>query len=410
MQKLDERVMQAAPHEEEMELRNVAAALGRRKWSILFFALLVAVIAGLIAYAMAPVYRASTTLLIEAEAPNVVSITDVYGGDARTQQYFETQFEILKSRPLAEKVVDRLDLASKPEFTMQPPAWRGWLDVWMEKWGRAEKVAEPTKTLPEAGLPETEIVNRYSRRLSIAPTPKTQLVSVSFEASDPALAAEVANSHAQAYIENYLEQRESMTRSASQWLTGRAEELRGHLSESEKKLQAFKESEHLLDVDTGIQALPARELNELSTKLIESQRLLAENSNVFEQVQMARYSSLDQKLAIPAVGADPLVKQFRQARATAELKVAEIENRYGQQHPAMQSALAERKEAERSLAQQVESVMASIENQQNVLEGQTRAVASALNRTKATVQSVSRKESQYRALMQEVETNRELYT
>jgi uncharacterized protein involved in exopolysaccharide biosynthesis len=58
--------------------------------------------------------------LIEAQAQNVVSIEDVYGVDTRTQQYFETQFEILKSRPLAEKVVRQLGLTTQREFIWHP--------------------------------------------------------------------------------------------------------------------------------------------------------------------------------------------------------------------------------------------------------------------------------------------------
>lgn len=397
MQKLDERVMQAGAPEEEMELRHVAAAVGRRKWAILGFAFAAAVAAGFMAYAIAPVYRATTTVLVEAQAPNVVSITDVYGADTRTQQYFETQFEILKSRPLAEKVVQQLRLTEKPEFAIAPAPWQSWLE--------RQKLVDV-----EPANPQDEVVSLYTSRLNIVPTPKTQLVNVSFDSTNPALAATIANAHAQAYIESYSAARESMNRNASEWLTTRAEELRARLTESEQRLQAFREKEHLLDVQTGIQSLPAQELNELSTKMIEAQRELSANRNVFEQVQGARFAPLEQKLAIPAVGADPLVKQFRQARAEARLNVAEIAKRYGPEHPKMQAAISARDEAERSLAAQVESVMDSIQNQQQVLEGQARAVSAAFSNTKANVQSVSRKESQYRALLQEVETNRELYT
>jgi capsular exopolysaccharide synthesis family protein len=236
------------------------------------------------------------------------------------------------------------------------------------------------------------------------------LVKISFDSRDPALAAAIANAHARAYIESYLEAKEAMTRSASEWMGGRADELRLRLTESEQRLQAFKEREQLLDIDTGIQSLPTHELNDLSTKLIEARRALSENRNVFNQVNLARDASLDEKLAIPAVNIDPLVKQFREARADALRKVAEIAKRYGPLHPKMKAALSERDEANRALESHVESVMDSIRNQQNVLQGQAQAVAAAVSNTKADVQSVSRKESKYRALMQEVETNRELYS
>lgn len=396
MQKLDERVMQPALRDEVVDIQHFVAVLGRRKWSIMGFALLMAIVAGLFAFSIQPVYRASATLLIEAQEQNVVSIADVYGVDTRTQQYFDTQFEILKSRPLAEKVVRQLNLTTQREFIWHPVPWAPLLERF--------NIRTPPPN------PVIAAVNRYEAILNIAPTAKTQLVQVSFDSRDPALAAAIANAHARAYIESYLEAKEAMTRSASEWMAGRADELRQRLTESEQRLQTFKEREHLLDIDTGIQSLPTHELTDLSTKLIEARRILSENRNVFDQVNLARDAPLDQKLAIPAVNSDPLVKQFRQARADAALKVAEIAKRYGPQHPKMRAALSERDEAERSLASHVESVMDSIRNQQDVLQGQAQAVAIAVNNTKADVQSVSRKESQYRALMQEVDTNRELYS
>lgn len=397
MQKLDELVMQQTLHEEEVDLRHFVTVVGRRKWTILGLALLASIIAAAITFLIDPVYRASAILLIESQEQNVVSIPDVYGADTKTQQYYETQFEILKSRPLAEKVVLRLNLLAHPEFILKPMFWEPWLQQLNIKSARSVNPVEAA-------------INRYEKALDVTPTPKTQLVKVSFESHDPTLAAAVANAHARAYIESYLDAKESMTRNASEWMVGRAEELRQKLTESEQRLQAFKEREHLLDVDTGIQALPTHELNDLSTKLIEARRELSENRNIFEQVNMAQDASLEEKLAIPAVNSDPLVKQFRQSRADAERGVAELAKRYGPMHPKMKAALSERDEAQRALANHVESVMESIRNQKNVLEGQTQAIASALNATKADVQSVSRKESQFRALTQEVDTNRELYT
>jgi capsular exopolysaccharide synthesis family protein len=396
MQKLDERVMQPALRDDDIDLQHFAHIIGRRKWSIIGFALLMTLLAALYAISMKPVYRASATLLIEGQAPNVVSIADVYGADTHTQQYYETQFEILKSRPLAEKVVTQLNLTSRPEFSWHPAPWAPLLN----KLNMGKPRPNP---FPVA-------VDRYEQILDVAPTPKTQLVKVSFDSRDPALAAAVANAHARAYIESYLEAKEAMTRSASEWMSSRAGELRQQLTDSEQRLQAFKEREHLLDIDSGIQSLPTHELNDLSTKLIEARRVLSENRNVFDQVNMARDASLDEKLAIPAVNVDPLVKQFREQRADALRKVAEIAKRYGPLHPKMKAALSERDEAQRSLESHVESVMDSIRNQQSVLQGQAQAVAIAVSNTKADVQSVSRKGSQYRALVQEVETNRELYS
>ena len=400
MQKLDERVVQQMMRDDEINLRHYWGVIKRRKWSIAAFAIIVAAATATAVVYMDPVYRAATTVMIEAQENNVVSIQDVYGVDTKNQEYFQTQFEILKSRPLAEKVAARLNLLQQPEY--QPKSQPVWMTFW-KKWLPSNSQSKPK------GDPFASLVNRYEDSLTITPVPKTQLVTVSYDAKNPALAAAVANAHAQAFIESHMEAREAMTRSASQWMTSRVDELKAKLDASEKRLQDFRESQHLIDTDQGIQALPAHELGELSTKLIEARRTLSENRNAFDQVNQVRGGSLEDKLAIPAINSDPLVKQFRQSRATAELQVAELAKRYGPMHPKMKAALSERDAAVQALESHVDSVIESIGNQQAALQGQERAVLSALNATKADAQSVGRKAAEYRSLMQDVETNRQLY-
>ena len=62
------------------------------------------------------VYRATSSLLIKASRDNTVSIDSVYSLDTSREDYFLTQFEILKSRAITEKVIDELKLALHPEF------------------------------------------------------------------------------------------------------------------------------------------------------------------------------------------------------------------------------------------------------------------------------------------------------
>jgi len=87
---------------DEIDWRYYWSIVNRRKWSIIGLALAVGLLTTLVAFAMTPIYRASTTLLIESQAPNVVSIQEVYGLDTRSQDYLATQIEIMGGRPIAE--------------------------------------------------------------------------------------------------------------------------------------------------------------------------------------------------------------------------------------------------------------------------------------------------------------------
>ena len=91
-----------------IDWRQHLNTLNRRKWSILSLAFIVTLLTALVVFAMTPIYSATALVHIQPNQANVVSIEEVYGVDTRRQDYHETEVAILKSRPVAAKVVDAL--------------------------------------------------------------------------------------------------------------------------------------------------------------------------------------------------------------------------------------------------------------------------------------------------------------
>jgi Uncharacterized protein involved in exopolysaccharide biosynthesis len=125
-------------------------------------------------------------------------------GDAA---YFRTQIEILKSRALAARVIDKLSLAEHPEF--QPEAdgggfqfnfnWRDWFAAWLPAPEEGKAAPDPKA----AGRAAREaLIGNFLGRLQVTPLRNTRFVHITFEAHDPELAARVANTLADTYIES----------------------------------------------------------------------------------------------------------------------------------------------------------------------------------------------------------------
>ena len=235
----------------------------------------------LVVFAITPIYRASATLLIESQRANVVSIEEVYGLDARNQDYLATQFELLGGRPIAETVVDRLELIKQPEFRPEDrPSlinfdWRSWLPFGLQKQAGPSQPDERDR-----------VVEAYLKRLAIDPVPRTQLVRVRFDSANSKLAAKVADAHAKAYIESTLDARVDATKTATEWMTVRLEGLRKDLQASEASLQAYREQEQIVDVE-GLKSLPAEEISDLSSRLLEVRQALASAEIAYLQVTSA---------------------------------------------------------------------------------------------------------------------------
>ncbi|MEH6825763.1 MAG: polysaccharide biosynthesis tyrosine autokinase [Motiliproteus sp.] len=397
---------------EVIDLREYWRTVMRHKWGILGLALVVTLMAAMVVFSLTPIYRATATLLIEGQQNKVVSIEELYGLDTSKSEYFLTQFEILKSRQLAEKVIAKLALDSHPEFDPEAkskgfdwqqylpnkelPDWRQWLPI--------ELPADDAVVDPQ--IAHQLLVNNFLARLSISPIRKTQLVNISFEASDATLAAAVANAVGETYIESNLEARMQLTYKASSWLMEQLEGLRAKLKEAEQRLQQFRETEQLVD-EEGRLSLASSELDLISTKLVDARRQRLEAEGIFKQI--SRSGASQNYDVIPAVLAHPLVGTFKENLAEAERKKNELAQRYGPKHPKMIAAVSEVKRAGSTLVRQVGAVVGGVRNDFSMLVANERSLKRELVRAKSNVQSLNSKGYRLRELRQEVEVNRQLY-
>lgn len=390
---------------EGIDLAKLWNIVNRRKWAILGLAFAVGLLAALFTYSLTPIYQASATLLIESQEANVVSIEEVYGLDTRSQTYLETQFEILRSWPLGERVVASLALHEHPQFTpveTEPAVelnWRSWLPFSLPAQLSQSIQAEPD--------PRESALRRYMANLAIVPIEGTQLVNVRFESPFPELAATIATEHAEEFIQSMLDARVDVTSVAATWMAERLEGMQDALHAAEERLQEFREREQLVDVD-GLRALPSQAITDLSSRLLEVRQTLSSAEIAYLQVTRAG-NSIDELLGVPAVLSDPGIRDVMGNQAAAEQVVAELEKRYGPLHPRMIAAQSELAQTTENLVRLARSVTDGITNTYEAARAEEAAILAALEGAQEDYQDIGRKESELNALQRAVETNRQLY-
>ena len=397
--------------DESLDLRNLWNVVDRRKWQIGMFALAMSILASIVVVFMTPVYRATATVLIESQKANVVSIEEVYGLDMGNQQYYETQFAILDSRPIAEAVVDRLNLETRVETpTLDEDAGLPSRFLYSIRSGLRGMLNGPADDA-EARTHESrqKLLKAYSEKLDVEPVDKTQLVNIHYNSPNRDLAADVANAHAQAYIENILDSRLQVTQTASNWMARRVEDLKLKLETAESRLQEYREQESLIDAE-GVQSLPTQEINELTSRLVEARRRLSDARIAYSQIRDADRSLVEGSLdGVPAILRNTAVQNFREAEAEAERKVAELAKRYGPLHPKMQAAQSELQQATRNFRRQQTNVAQSMEADLRAAQSDVSQLERELEAAKGSFQQVGRKQSELSALQREVDVNRDLY-
>src|SRR5688572_15170616 len=168
-------------------------ALGRALWRRAWLLVLVPLVAAAATYAaldsVQPLYRADTKILIEERESPLTRPRDDMGGASADfdESAIQSQVEVLRSRQIAELVIDRLDLVRRPEF--DPKTGPSPVDRLRVLIGREPRRVE--------GSPAQRIMEKYFDRLSVYPLEKSRVIGVEVEAPDPALAAEIANAVAE---------------------------------------------------------------------------------------------------------------------------------------------------------------------------------------------------------------------
>ena len=134
------------------------------------------------------------------------------------------------------------------------------------------------------------------------------MVKVSFETTEPKLAARIANAFTRAYIDDNLKQRVESTTEASQWLQEQLEKSEQHVMESADTLQQYREKAGLVDVD-GMQNIKTEQLKDRSDRLSEARRVSSEAESLYLRAEGLRAQG--QMDAIPAVLENPRIQRLR---------------------------------------------------------------------------------------------------
>lgn len=346
---------------------------------------------------MTPIYRASTTIEIDREAAKVVEVHNVQAGDSGSDlQFYQTEFELLKSRSLAQLVVADLNLADDPSFVS-----RGSLSPWAKLRqllfgsGQAQQTPDLEARLKIA-------VDRAMLGLSIQPISSSRLVKLSFDSHDPARARQIANAFAESFIKANLDRRFEATAYARNFLDERLKELKLKLEESEKQLVAYAQKEQIVNVNEH-QPLIVSELASINDALAK-----VRGERIRNEQQWLQARSTD-GLGLPEILDDKTIQAMREKRAILS---ADYRNKLSQFKPAFPDMLklkAEIDEVDREIKASIAVVKSSIQARYLASKNEEERLGSQLDKTKTDVLTMRSRSIGYTIIQREVDTNRTLY-
>ena len=383
----------------------------RYRAGILLVTLASTLVGVLIALSLPPVYRATVTMLIEPRTQRVVQVQEVYDPtQGVSSEYFATQFELLRSRGLATRVVDKLKLADDDAF-LSDAASETLGNSLKKRFDWQQYLPGLPAPAPQAALtPEQRrdrAVGIVMSQIAVQPVPRTRLVRVHFFSTDPQRAQRIATAIADAFVESGLEDRLEATQRASRWLTDKLGDLSSDLQKAEKALQQFRDRNEIVVVG-GNRGLIDQEILENSRRLRDAQRVKTELSSTYSRISSAGSdpSRLEQ---ITALLQDAGVQKARSAVLDVEQEYKQVQQRYGQRHPQMEATIARLQSARRAFNDQLLIAAEGVRNEYEIAAETERQLSSVVANTTDRARALDRKQFELGVLEREVETNRQLY-
>src|ERR1700735_2691548 len=263
-----------------------------------------------------PMYTAEATILIKPGTPQIFgnqvsnNNEDSEGPSDDFDTYNKTQYEILKSRSLAENAIrnEGLEKVLSPNAGKPGLGWFGSIKHFIKGlFGRSE--SNQAVPVPHSGPDqEAAAIGIYRSELVIKPVPDTSLVNIVFTTPDGKLSAQMASAHAHANIRQGIELHSQANEEAQKFLETKLVELKEKLQKSEYALNRYRRDQGIVP---GLMSLDGKEtividrLSVLSKDLTDAQ---VSRLDLESQVQMVRDHQYD---ALPQAHEDQMLWGLR---------------------------------------------------------------------------------------------------
>ena len=278
-----------ADKDDTIDVSALLATLWRGKWLIALVTLISMLLAGYYAYGVAvPKYQSTSVVILDTKEDSVVDLKAVVGGFSGDSTEVNTEVEVLRSRGLAGKVVDRLNLINDPEFNgaLQEPSLVGTTIA------RIRAILSFGQKPGTALDPELEknrvkdgVVAALLDRVSVSNIRQSLVFNITVETESPTKSALIANTIAEIYILNQIEVKFEATEKATVWLSNRVSELQIELETAEKKVSDFTAQTQLVSIE-GLQALE-RQIKELRYRIDGAATAQAETETRLDNLKSA---------------------------------------------------------------------------------------------------------------------------
>ena len=371
----------------EPHLLDYLLVLRKHQWLIIFFLLAVVSIVTISTFRMQPIYEATARVEIDRDTPNAFRFEESDQGDdyGDLEDYIVTQSKILQSETLAMQTVKSMGLDRLPQFGGRP--------------GNPEK-AEPAGS--DASLMRPPALGAFLGGLSVKRVPSSRLLDVTFETTDPVLAARVVNAHLNNFIEQNFRSRFEAATQASNWMAGQLNEMKIKVENAEDARLEYERENQIWTIDEKSD-ISTQKLAELEKQLTDAQADRINKEAVYQLAQSGNYD------AIAAVRENAVIQDILKQQTTLSAQYTDAMSQYGPKFPKVLRIQAQLKDLDQLITREKLNIGNQVEADYRGSRQRELLLKEALDEQKAEVNQTAEKLVQYNILKREADTNKQLY-
>ena len=410
-------ILKAYPVDEESPIhRYLEVVLRRKKIIIAFFAIVL--VSTLISTLMTvPEYKATAKLEISLENPKVVNFDQVVELETKSEEFYETQYLLLKSKSLAKLVVEKLNLAERQELegknkkpNIISKAMSSVKGLIRSTLGGIKKmIVRPVDTgtsASEAAIAEVSkqdgIINGFLGGLTIDPVGNSRLVEVNYVSNDRKFAADAVNTLADTFIEWILNRKLDATKQGRDFLRKQILEAQANLEQSEEKLNEFAKSNDIVSLDEKMN-ITYHTFSELNDALAKSETSRLEKESLYKHVMDGNIESL------PLIMNDPYIQSLKGEHARANSEYSQLSATFKSGYPKVKELGARVAELQRKINEAQTSIASSIKSDYEAALKKEETLRESYQKQKTLASALNDKSIQYNILKREVESNETIY-
>jgi succinoglycan biosynthesis transport protein ExoP len=411
------RVESSAQADDRVDLKTVWRTLGRHRRLILGMAAVGTLAALLYTLRITPQYESTVMLQIDRAAQKVVGFNnefEVDEGPLSEQLQLRTQVELLKSRSLAERVIDEMGLyrpgaaqaaaAAAAAGAAAPAMAPADEAAALVRDGLARLHALVAPAPPDEGedpLNRASAVARFQQALSVEPIRNSRLVQITVSDADPDLAAGIANSTARNFLATHIERKLESSLYARQFLEEQIRQTKAKLEESERVINTYAKKNEILNLGEKGSAA-TQTFVDFSTALAQAEQDRIKAETLYNQVKANPESA-------PQAVVNEAIRAYKEQRARLEADYAKNRSVFKPDYPSMVQARAQIAELDGRIKTEVNNILSSIQGQYLAAKKAEDQLRAKVASSRAEVLSVQDRSVDMNLLARELDTNRQVY-